>query len=70
MQIGEKIFRQMKQKTLAILDVLTSIFVRYDGKYSVKMRACDLISGYLRGSRYALKLTVIVFAALGSHNDS
>ncbi len=51
MQIGEKIFRQMKQKTQAILDVLTSIFVRYDGKYSVKMHACDLISGYLDTER-------------------
>ena len=47
MQIGERIFRQMKQKTQAILGVLTSIFVKYGGKYSVKMRACDFISGYL-----------------------
>ena len=35
------------QKTQAILGVLTSIFVIYGGKYSVKMCACDLISGYL-----------------------
>ncbi len=25
-----------------------SIFVRYDGEYSVKMHACNLISGYSR----------------------
>ncbi len=41
MQIGEKIFRQMKQKTQAMLVALTSIFVKYGEKYSVKMRACD-----------------------------
>jgi hypothetical protein len=39
MQIGERIFRQMKQKTQAILGVLTSIFVSSDGKVSAKMRA-------------------------------
>ncbi len=41
----------MKQKTQAILGVLTSIFVKYGGKYSVKIHACDLISGYLRQHR-------------------
>ena len=34
------------QKTQAILGVLTSIFVKDGGKYSVKIRAYDLISGY------------------------
>ena len=38
-QVGEKIFRQAKQKAQGILDVLPSIFARDDGKDSAEMRA-------------------------------
>ena len=46
MQIGERIFRRIKQKTQAILCVLTSIFARYGGKGSDKVCAGDQIRGY------------------------
>ncbi|MDY3655951.1 MAG: hypothetical protein SO054_07325, partial [Ruminococcus callidus] len=34
-----QIFRQMKQKAEWILDVFTSIFVKYDGKFASRWRA-------------------------------
>ncbi len=50
MQIDERFFRQVKQKTQAILYVLTSIFVIDDGKRLVKMCASELIRGYMKGA--------------------
>ena len=38
-QIRRQIFRQMKQKAEWILDVFTSIFVKYDGKFASRWRA-------------------------------
>ena len=38
-QMRRQIFRQMKQKAEWILDVFTSIFVKYDGKFASRWRA-------------------------------
>ena len=37
-QMRRQIFRQMKQKAERILDVFTSIFVKYDGKVASRWR--------------------------------
>ncbi len=47
-KIGERICRQAKQKTQAILCVLTSIFAKHDGKSADKICADNRIGVSLR----------------------
>lgn len=58
----EQIFRQIAQKTQAILCVLTSIFGRYDGKYADQTCTIDWFNSPFISNDVSFYSTVTDFA--------